>query len=962
MDTWRIIEEKFEPEKQHTRETVFTIGNGYLGTRGTFEESYPGEMAATLVHGVFDQAPLVHSELVNTPNWTSFQLFANGERFRLVDDSHTIAYRRELDLGNGVLSRRMTWQLKSGQKLEIFIERFASLADIHLLCVCFKVKSIDFTGRLEFRAALFGHADNTGLLHWDWLDQGQIDTQNAFILRQPRQSKINLFEAFHLGLSDGKAATYEYWDSIWSPELVARVEIQPGQEVAAEKIVSVYTSRESPNLKEAGLKKLEEAVKQGYQTLRAANQRAWEREWEQCNITIAGDDEVDLALRYYIFELLIAAPRYDDRVSIGAKSLSGFGYRGHVFWDTETFILPFFIYTRPEIARNLLLYRYNTLPAAREKAHQSGFEGAMYAWESAASGEENTPRWVSGPDGKALVRIWTGDIEIHISADIAFAVYQYWQVSGDDEFMRDYGAEIILDTARFWASRAEWAPDQDRYELNDVIGPDEYHEHIDNNMFTIEMARWNLKIAFQVLDWLRQTAPDKARDLETSLDLKKSRLNHWKDVIAKLYNSFDTETRLYEQFEGYFQRKDIDLQSFEPRKRSMQALLGIEPVQEYQVIKQPDVLMLLYMLGEEVDRRVLEANYAYYTPRTDISYGSSLGPAIQALLAAWLGDLEGAYRLFRMAVNTDLVDERGNSPEGIHAATAGGVWQACVLGFAGLKISGDGPSVNPNLPPHWKRLKFRIKVHGQPTEYDLRQETEGMQGIPRQPVRGAIFDLDGVLTDTAELHYRAWKRLADELGIPFNRQANEALRGVSRRESLLRMIDGRHYSEEELQHMMETKNYYYLELIQNLTPEALLPGARRFLEETRKNGIKIAIGSASKNAREVIEKLGISDLIVTISDGYSVQNQKPAPDLFLHAAGQLGIPPEQCVVFEDAESGVEAALAGGMWAVGIGPMERVGAANVIVNSLADTCWTCVVEQIQQVQVMRVALAEASDRS
>jgi kojibiose phosphorylase len=278
----------------------------------------------------------------------------------------------------------------------------------------------------------------------------------------------------------------------------------------------------------------------------------------------------------------------------------------------------------------------------------------------------------------------------------------------------------------------------------------------------------------------------------------------------------------------------------------------------------------------------------------------------------------------------DLEDVRGNAADGIHGASAGGIWQAVVFGFGGFKLSQEGPVATPHLPPHWKRLRFQVQWRGTWHEFDLKAEGK---------IRGVIFDLDGVLTDTAEFHYRAWQKLADEEGIPFDRQANEALRGVSRRESLLRIVGERKYTEEQLQEMMERKNRYYVQSIPEITPDNLLSGASELLDELRAAGIKIAIGSSSKNARSVIERLGIADRVDAIADGYSVQRSKPAPDLFLCAAKQLGLQPSQCVVLEDAASGIEAALTAGMLAVGLGPAERLGAAHVVLPSLAGVTWT-----------------------
>jgi kojibiose phosphorylase len=947
---WLVIEDSFESERQHQKETIFTIGNGYLGTRGSFEEGYPEEKSATLIHGVFDFIPIFFSELANSPNWINFELLINGKRFRL-DLGQVISYRRWLDLRNGVLHRFVRWQSPSGEVIELKIERFASLNDVHVLALRYELTPINFSGSIELRSGLSGYIDTESWAHWDWQDQGRIGSQSAFLQLQTRATQIQLDEAFHINVFGAQRINYEYWDPANAPTLVAKIEAIEGIPVIAEKLVSVYTSRDLEDPRQAALDKLAQAVQAGYQRIRAANDSAWAKEWQYCNILIEGDDEADLSLRHSLFQLLIAAPRHDEQVSIAAKTLSGFGYRGHAFWDTEIFVLPFFIFTRPQIARNLLLYRYHTLPGARRKAQTNGYLGAMYAWESAATGDETTPRWLP-TTGVDLIRVYCGDIEHHITADVAFAVMQYWRVTADDEFMCDYGAEIVLDTARFWGSRVEWNESKGYYEITNVIGPDEYHEGVDNNAYTNLLARWNLKSALEVLAWLKKEQPAKLEELESRLDINEDLLDHWRWVIQKIYTGFKPESGLFEQFEGFFGLKHVNLSDFEPRHQSMQALLGIQGVQEYQIIKQPDVLMLLYLLGDEFSERVLKTNLDYYTPLTDLSYGSSLGPAIQAILTSRTGDIQAAYRQFIHAARTDLANARGNTADGIHAATAGGLWQAAVFGFGGLAVDEQHPEVHPLLPPGWKRLRFRIQYLGSEYEFDLRPEqarkTSGSQvvavqpqriDLPKWPLLGAIFDLDGVLTDTSELHYQAWKRLADEENIPFNRADNEALRGISRRESLLLLLKGRPVSEKRMQEMMARKNRYYKDSISTLAPANLLPGVKEFLEDLKAAGVKIAIGSASKNAGTVIERLGIASMVDAIADGYSVERVKPAPDLFLYAAAQLGLPPEQCIVFEDAEAGVQAALAGGMLAVGVGPKNRVGEANLVIPGFDGLTWS-----------------------
>lgn len=742
---WLISETTFDPDRLHHQETVFTIGNGYLGTRGAFEEGYPGARPATLIHGLFDDAPIVHTELANAPDWLPFVLLVSGERFGM-ERGELLDYERTLDMRRGLLTRRVRWRSPAGHTVDIHIERFASLADPHVLAIRYQVTPLDFDGLLEFRAGINGHVDNDGYVHWDWVDQGG-EPGKVWLHSRTRRSGIELGQAAALVISGGDEVTERVMDCRNCPTTVAICQAQREQTVTAEKLVTIYTSRdpEQRGVVEAAQEKLAGLLQQGlsYEDSRAAHEAAWAEVWDAADVIIEGDDVAQRAVRYNLFQLLIAAPRDDDRVSIPGKTLSGFGYRGHVFWDTDIFMLPFFTFTQPKLARNLLLYRYHTLPAARRKARANGYEGAQYAWESALTGDETTPKWVPGPAGE-WVRIWTGDIQLHITADVAYAVWQYWRVSGDDEFMRDYGAEIILDTAVFWGSRVEYNDERDRYEINDVIGPDEYHEHVNNNAFTNRMAQWHLETALETLAWLRREYLDKAAELEERLDLSAERLAHWADVIGCLHILHDPETGLMEQFEGFFELEDVDWQALEPRRKSVQTLLGIERTNQVQALKQPDVLMLLYLLGDRYDPETKRVNWDYYAPRTDHAYGSSLGPAVHAILACELGLPEVAYDHFMRAALVDLEDVRENAADGIHGGSAGGVWQAVVFGFAGLKVNEAGWHVEPRVPIHWRRLAFRFYHRGKVVEIDLRprRNDDSEIRIPQSEMGKGVVESD----------------------------------------------------------------------------------------------------------------------------------------------------------------------------------------------------------------------------
>jgi kojibiose phosphorylase len=711
---WTITEDSFYPAQLHHKETIFTIGNGYLSTRGTFEEGYPTERRATFVHGVFDDVPIVFTELVNVPDWLPFEIYVDGERFSQAGGT-LVGYKRTLNLRTGLLTRSIRWTSPGGKTVRITFERFASQADEHLLCLRSQIVS-NYDGRLEIRLGLNGYTENEGFTHLQWLNQGRLPENIVYLYSKTRKTGIGLALAMVVKTSQ-PAEQDIYCDTQNQPTRFLDFSVKRGDVISIEKIVGIATSRDTTDPVSMAVEHAKNYA--NWEQAFTAHRLIWQAYWNQMDVLIEGDVKAQLAVRASLFQLYIAAPRHDDRVNIGSKTLSGFGYRGHSFWDTEQFMLPVFIYTAPEIARNLLNYRYQRLEAAHDKARQNGYQGAQFPWESADTGEEVTPTWVPDfYDRTKLVRIWTGDIEIHISADIAYAACLYWRVTADDDWFIGKGAELVLDTAKFWASRAEWNAKNRCFEYTDVIGPDEYHDHVDNNFYTNYMARWNLQTALEVLGWLESHAPEKAKELLGKLELTEDILTKWRKVISRMYLPIRSDS-LIEQFEGYFKRTDIDLAALEPREISAQVLFGIEGCNETQVIKQPDVLMLMHLMPNEFDPALVRVNYDYYTPRTDLTFGSSLGPTVQSILASRLGDRQCAYQFFMEAARADLEDLRGNAGDGVHGASAGGIWQAVVFGIAGLCFDGDTWNIEPHLPDHWKRLKFKFFYRGKLQTVDI---------------------------------------------------------------------------------------------------------------------------------------------------------------------------------------------------------------------------------------------------
>lgn len=715
---WELTEFPFHPEKLNHYETLFTIGNGYLATRGTFEEGSAGDIATTLVHGIYDHAPgTLVPDLVNIPNWLPIRIWIDGTLFRLVNQNDTtlqppegavLGYRRTLELDHGLMRREVLFRAASGSVVRVVFERFASLKAVHVLAQRVEITAVDGAPEVVVESWIDPDVTNSGTRHWTEVSQNLHDSM-VTVQAMTGQS------GYRLGMASKLVSPYPVLEQPDGsvPVVSTRFRLEPESSATIDKFTTVYTSRDvSPNeVLTAAQDTLRSAVQRGYDTLLAEHKAEWAAYWDTCDARIDGDDDAQFAIRFVMYHILIAAPRHDDRVSIGAKTLSGFGYKGHVFWDTELFILPPLTLTQPQLARNLLMYRYHNLPGARHKAQANGYDGAMFPWESTDTGEETTPQWSDPqPDG-TRIRIWTGDSEQHISTDIAYAVLQYWRWTGDDTFITQYGAEIVLDTAVFWGSRVEHK--NGRYEISQQIGPDEYHENIDNAVFTNRMVVWHLQQALNLLDWLQTHAPEAAARLRHELKLTPERLNHWRDIIEKMFIPFDSERQIHVQFPGFFDMEYIPVPHYQPRTSSVQAILGHTRTIQSQVIKQADVVMLMALLGDTLaPREVLLNNWNTYYPRTD--HGSSLSPSVHAWVAARLGLDDLAYELFAHAAGIDLDDNKGNVRDGIHGAASGGLYQALVFGLCGLHINEAGElALEPRLPEHWKQVSFTVYYRGE---------------------------------------------------------------------------------------------------------------------------------------------------------------------------------------------------------------------------------------------------------
>jgi trehalose/maltose hydrolase-like predicted phosphorylase len=501
-----------------------------------------------------------------------------------------------------------------------------------------------------------------------------------------------------------------------------------GEVVELERIMATARSGRHEDPAPAATEALRRVWAMGWQAALGRHEAAWNRRWEVGDVVIDGDEALQRAVRFAVYHLVSAANPEDEHVSIGARALTGDVYFGHVFWDTEVYLLPFFTAIWPEAARALLMYRFNTLPAACAKAAKMGWKGALYAWESADTGEETTPEHVIGDHGEQI-EILTGKYEQHISADVAYAVWRYWRATGDDEFLLSAGAEILLETARFWASRATLEADGKRH-IRHVIGPDEYHEDVDDNAFTNMMARANIMRALEALETIETRWPERAAGLRQRLEIDDAELADWRDAVERIVTGFDPATGLYEEFAGYDKLEPIDLAKYADRTVPIDVVLGRERTQKSQVIKQADVVALAALLPNAFPGAAMEANFRHYEPRT--AHGSSLSPAMHALVAARIGDTDLALAYLERIARTD---NDPNAAGGVRIAGLGAIWQAVVVGFGGLDISGEVLAIEPKLPPSWKSLAYQARFRGRRVAVHVahdRIDVELVEGEPMQ--------------------------------------------------------------------------------------------------------------------------------------------------------------------------------------------------------------------------------------
>ncbi len=744
---WRLVYHRFEAADEALRETLCTTGNGYLATRGAAPEAradgvhYPG----TYVSGVYNRlATAVNGQvtedesLVNLPNWLPLTFRIDGGEWFTIGSVHLLGYQQELDLRRGVLTRWLRFADEAGRHTSLTQRRFASMADPHLVALEVTISAEDYSGRVEIRSALDGDVANTGVSRYAGLASRHLEAPNLVeadpetigLRTRTSQSQILVAMAARTRLlADGEPAGIGR-EVIREGRLIGHLisaDLAPGRALTAEKVVSVYTSRD-PAVSDPGAETVRALDRVGgFADLLDAHVVHLGNLWDRTRISLDDDERASFILNLHVFHLMqtVSENTVDSDVGIPARGLHGEAYRGHVFWD-EIFVFPYLTLTMPELTRSLLRYRYRRLPEARRAARAAGYAGAMFPWQSGSDGREESQRVHLNPRSGR----WLPDhshLQRHINIAIAYSLWHYYQSTADLDFMSCYGAEVLLEIARFWASIARYDHTRGRYVIEGVMGPDEYHDGypwatapgLANNAYTNLMAVWVLCRALDLIDQL----PEQRRTaLWEELGLSRPEIDHWEDVSRRMYVPF--HDGVISQFEGYERLEEFDWDGYRARYGDIQRLDRIleaesDTPNRYKASKQADVLMLFFLLSAEElrglfarldypwDSGIIPRSIDYYNRRT--SHGSTLSRVVHSWVLA-RANRPGSWELFTQALESDVADiQGGTTQEGIHLGAMAGTVDLAARGYTGIEPRGDVLWLNPCLPREAPALSFTIR-------------------------------------------------------------------------------------------------------------------------------------------------------------------------------------------------------------------------------------------------------------
>ena len=800
MKSWTLAYEGFNPKEEPLREALCTLGNGYFATRGASAQCeaggahYPGTYLAGGYNRLETEIAgrvVENEDLVNLPNWLPLDFRMHGGEWFRLERVELLEYRQELDMKRGVLIRSVLFREDGDRRTRLQERRLVHMGDPHLAAVELTLKAENWSGEMEIRSALDGQVVNAGVARYRDLNSRHlkplaalaVDAETVLLKVETTQSELRIAQAARTRVFTGKGRIEPARALEREAGYIAqrfRVELEKNVEARVEQVLALHTSRDKA-CSECGLEAAKAAQRAGdFDDLLQNHVTSWRHLWERFEMEFelkeGRNDYAGMIRHLNIFHLLQTSSMHTIHLDVGVPSRGWHGeaYRGHIFWD-ELFIFPFLNLRVPEITRALLMYRYRRLPEARAAARAEGFRGAMYPWQSGSNGREESQRvhlnprsgrWI--PDNSRLQR--------HVNAAIAYNICQYYEATGDMEFISFYGARMLLEIARFWASIATYNADLDRYEILGVMGPDEYHDDypgsespgLDNNAYTNVMAVWVLVEAVKVLDLL---PADRREELVLELGLQKGEIEHWKEVSCKMRVVFHGDG-IISQFEGYDRLREFDWDAYRKKYGDNQRLDRILEAEDdspnrYQVSKQADVLMLFYLFSSEELQRLFERlGYPFDSdtiPRTIEHYlkRTSHGSTLSRVVHSWVlarSNRGGSWQLCKRALESDLTDiQGGTTPEGIHLGAMAGsvnILQEC---YTGIEPRDGVLWLNPCLPEALNRLRMEIRYRGHCLDVDVSRERITVSTGPclQTPIRigfdGHVYELKAVETKSFRL-------------------------------------------------------------------------------------------------------------------------------------------------------------------------------------------------------------------
>jgi alpha,alpha-trehalose phosphorylase len=749
VDPWRHVEIEFDPEGASVDETLFAIGNGYIGMRANPSEGRESYSHGTYLNGFHETWEIRHAEdaygfaktgqtIVNVPDAKLMKLYVDDEPL-LLATADIREYRRELDFKNGVSSRDLIWRTPAGKSVRVRTERMVSFEHRHLAVMSIEVTLLDEPAPVVISSQLLNRQDGQDEYHvrlaalGEGMDPRQARKFDRRVLlprlqRQGRDSEGPVILGFQcassaMTLACGyqhlvdtaceHTATTEIMPDL--AKTVFTIDGQPGQTIRLTKLVSYHSSTGVPceELADRCSRTLARARTQGVHAIKES-QRAWLDDfWARSDITITGNDPDQQAIRWNLFQLAQATARTQEQ-GIAAKGVTGGGYDGHYFWDTEVYVVPFLAATNPEVARKLLRFRWKMLPAARARAKDLNQSGALYPW-----------RTINGEEASAYYA--AGTAQYHINAAVAYALERYMLATGDDEFLATEGAEILVETARLWCDLGFHSTEnlngltRDVFRIHGVTGPDEYTTVVNDNLYTNVMARFNLRYAADTVNRLKEEDPRAYEALRRRTGLLDSEgdseVQDWIRAADAMYLPYSPSLGIYPQEDSFLDRERWDFENTPANKYPL--LLHFHPlvIYRHQVLKQADVVLAMYLRGDQFDVAEKRRNFDYYDPLT--TGDSSLSACVQSIVAAQVGYRDLAWAYFRQSLYLDLNDTHGNTDQGVHIASAAGVWAGVVHGFAGMADTGDSLRFSPQLPDQWLAAKFAIHRRGSVLDVEL---------------------------------------------------------------------------------------------------------------------------------------------------------------------------------------------------------------------------------------------------